>query len=147
MEREVGGRGIRERKVGDLNLTRDPGLDNEKRRPAPAPGVARALDHLNDVMGGAVDVYRTLHPKGRSYTHGTVEELGSRRRLDAWLAQASSLAGPGGIVSERRVDREAAGFSYVNAHTRRERYKESDHDCVQVTLRATTIPRPKARAA
>jgi len=33
--------------VGDLNLTRDPGLDNEKRRPAPAPRVARALDHLN----------------------------------------------------------------------------------------------------
>jgi len=63
--------------VGDLNLTRDPGLDNEKRHPAPAPGVARALDHLNDVMGGAVDVYRTLHPKGRSYTHGTVEKVGS----------------------------------------------------------------------
>ena len=34
----------------------------------------------------------------------------------------------------------------MNAHTRRERYKESDHDCVQVTLRATAIPQPKARA-
>ena len=42
--------------------------------------------------------------------------------------------------------RAAAGFSYVNAHTRKESYKQSDHDCVQLTLRGTSIPKPRAQA-
>ena len=50
------------------------------------------------------------------------------------------------MVSTRRVDREAAAFSYVNTHTRKEMHKTSDHDAVQITLRGTPIPRPQPRS-
>ena len=131
--------------AGDLNLTANPSLDNEKRHSAPTPEVAAALDRLAQVMSGATDVYRALYPQGREYTHGSVEKKGSRRRLDVWFAPPAALLGPCGVVSARRVDREAAAFSYVNAHSGKERSKESDHDCVQITLRGTSIPKPKAR--
>ena len=49
-------------------------------------------------------------------------------------------------MATRTVSRETAGFSYVNAHTRKESYKQSDHDCVQLTLRGTSIPKPRAQA-
>ena len=74
----------------------------------------KALNRLNQVMGGAVDVYRALHPRGRAYTHGTVEKgvtkPGSRRRLDAWMAPPSALAGPTGVVAARLLDKERTGF-------------------------------------
>ena len=133
--------------AGDLNLTCHPTLDNETPKPAPTPEVVKALTRLNRVMGGAVDVYRTLHPKGRAYTHGTVEKglikPGSRRRLDAWWAQPTALKGPTGVVSARLVHKERAGFSYTHAHTRKERFKESDHDAVQIVLRGALIPKPQ----
>jgi exonuclease III len=135
--------------AGDLNLTCHPTLDNETPKPAPTPEVVKALTRLNRVMGGAVDVYRTLHPKGRAYTHGTVEKglikPGSRRRLDAWWAQPTALKGPTGVVSARLVHKERAGFSYTHAHTRKERFKESDHDAVQIVLRGALIPKPQPR--
>ena len=70
---------------------------------------------------------------------------GSQRRLDAWFAAQRALSGPNGVVAARLVPRENAAFSYVNTHTRKECSKESDHDCVQIILRGTSIPRPKAR--
>jgi len=96
--------------AGDLNLTANPSLDNEKRHSAPTPEVAAALDRLAQVMSGATDVYRALYPQGREYTHGSVEKKGSRRRLDVWFAPPAALLGPCGVVSARRVDREAAAF-------------------------------------
>ena len=132
--------------AGDLNLTNHPTLDNEKWRPAPPPDVAQALCRLNQVMGGAQDVYRTLHPQGRAYTHGAPQKPGSGRRLDAWFAQADALTGPKGVVSARLVTRESAGFSYLHTHTRKEEHKESDHHAVQIILRATAIPKPKPRS-
>ena len=131
--------------AADLNLTCNPTLDNETRRPAPAPEVARALGHLCQATGGTKDAYRHINPQGRAYTHGSVEKAGSRRRLDAWFAPPSLLEGPTGVVSTRRVDREAAAFSYVDTHTRKEKSKQSDHDAVQITLRGTPIPRPQPR--
>ena len=132
--------------AADLNLTCNPTLDNETRRPGPTPEVARALDHLSQATGGTTDAYRRINPQGTAYTHGSVEKAGSRRRLDAWFAPESLLVGPTGVVSTRRVDREAAAFSYVDAHTRKERHKQSDHDAVQITLRDTPIPRPQPRS-
>ena len=135
--------------AGDLNLTCHPTLDNETPRPAPAPEVVKALTRLNQVMGGAVDVYRTLHPKGRMYTHGTVAKglikPGSRRRLDAWWAQPTALKGPTGVVSARLLHKERAGFSFTHAHNRSDKYKQSDHDAVQIILRGALIPKPKPR--
>ena len=131
--------------AGDLNLTQHPTLDNEVYRAAPAPAVVQVLHRLNAVMDGAVDVYRALNPGGRAYTHGTVETEGSQRRLDAWFAAQRALSGPNGVVAARLVPRENAAFSYVNTHTRKECSKESDHDCVQIILRGTSIPRPKSR--
>ena len=112
--------------AGDLNLTCHRILDNETPKPAPSPEVVAALNRLNQVMGGAIDVYRALHPQGRAYTHGTVEKgvtkPGSRRRLDAWMvtwmAPPSALTGPTGVVAARLLDKERAGFSYVDSHTR-----------------------------
>jgi len=136
--------------AGDLNLTCHRTLDNETPKPTPTPEVAKELDQLNRVMGGAVDVYRTLHPTGTAYTHGTTEKglikPGSRRRLDAWMAQRSALSGPTGVVSARLIDKESAAFSYVHSHTRKEIYKESDHDGVQIVLRGTLIPKPEPRS-
>ena len=131
--------------AGDLNLTQHPTLDNEVHHPAPAPAVVQVLHRLNAVMDGAVDVYRTLNPDGRACTHGTVEKEGSQRRLDAWFAAQRALSGPTGVVAARLVPRENAAFSFVNTHTRKECSKESDHDCIQIILRGTSIPRPKAR--
>ena len=95
--------------------------------------------------GGTKDAYRHIHPQGRAYTHGTAEKAGSRRRIDAWFAPSSLLEGTTGVVSTRRVDRDAAAFSYVDLHTRREKSKRSDHDAVQITLRGTPIPKPQPR--
>ena len=136
--------------AGDLNLTCHRVLDNETPRPTPPPEVMSALNGLNVVMGGAVDVYRALNPRGQTYTHGTVEKgvtkPGSRRRLDAWMAPPDALSGPTGVVSTRLLDKEGASFSYVHSHNRREIYKESDHDGVQIVLRGALIPKPEARA-
>ena len=96
-------------------------------------------------MGGTVDVYRALHPTGRACTHGDPQKTGSGRRLDAWFATQRALSGPYGVVATRLVPRESAAFSYVHTRTRKECSKESDHDCVQITLRGTSIPKPKAR--
>ena len=107
--------------AGDLNLTCHPTLDNETPKPAPAPEVVKALERLNQVMGGAVDVYRTLHPRGRSYTHGTIlkglTKPGSRRRLDAWWTQPSALQGPTGVVSARLTDAQREGKFLVHTCT------------------------------
>ena len=136
--------------AGDLNLTCHRILDNETPKPAPSPEVVEALSRLNQVMGGAIDVYRALHPQGRAYTHGTVEngvtKPGSRRRLDAWMAPPSALTGPTGVVAARLLDKVRTGFSYVNSHTRKEVYRESDHDGVQIVLRGALIPKPAPRA-
>ena len=43
------------------------------------------------------------------------------------------------------MHKEKAGFSYTHAHTRREKYKESDHDAVQIVLRGALIPKPQPR--
>ena len=136
--------------AGDLNLTCHRTLDNETPKPTPSPEVTAALNRLNQVMGGAIDVYRALHPTGRAYTHGTVEKgvtkPGSRRRLDAWMAPPGALSGPTGIVAARLLDKERTGFSYVDSHTRKEIYRESDHDGVQIVLRGALIPKPEPRA-
>jgi len=132
--------------AADLNLTCNPALDNETRRPAPTPEVARALDHLRQATGNTTDVYRRINPTGTAYTYGKPEKPGSGRRLDAWFAPQALLEGTTGVVSTRRVGREDAAFSYVNTHTRKEMHKQSDHDAVQITLRGTPIPRPQPRS-
>ena len=43
--------------AADLNLTCNPTLDNETRRPGPTPEVARALDHLSQATGGTLKHY------------------------------------------------------------------------------------------
>ena len=62
------------------------------------------------------------------------------------MAQRSALSGPTGVVSARLLDKESIAFSYVHSHTRKEVYKESDHDGVQIVLRGTLIPKPQPRS-
>ena len=132
--------------AGDLNMTMHRILDNEQPHATPSPGVMAALLKLDRVMGNAVDVYRTMHPDGGEFTHGRPEKR-NQRRIDMWRAPEDQLTGAGGVVATRSVSRETAGFSYVNMHTRKECYKQSDHDMVQHTLRLTQIRRQKPEPA
>ena len=132
--------------AGDLNMTMNRTIDNEQPHAAPSPGVMTALQKLDDLMGNAVDAYRTMHPLGGEFTHGRPEKK-NQRRIDMWRAQGDQLSGASGAVATRTVSRETAGFSYVNAHTRKECYKQSDHDMIQLTLRLTQIRREKPEPA
>jgi hypothetical protein len=62
------------------------------------------------------------------------------------MAPPSALTGPTGVVAARLLDKERAGFSYVDSHTRKEVYRESDHDGVQIVLRGALIPKPAPKA-
>ena len=62
------------------------------------------------------------------------------------MAPPSALTGPTGVVAARLLDKERTGFSYVDSHTRKEVYRESDHDGVQIVLRGALIPKPAPRA-
>ena len=128
--------------AGDLNLTLQAEDDELAQRVVPGPDAVAALDRLNQLMGGAVDLYRTQHPLGRRYTHG---KAGSRRHLDKWFAPPSHLQGDKGVVALKHVEKELLGFSYVRTRDRRERYKVPDHDMVQVVYRPTTFRAPPAK--
>ena len=130
--------------AADMNMTSHPTLDNETTHEAPTAEAMDALAELNDVMGGARDVYRDIRPRGEEHTHGKVE-LANRRRLDVMWAGNECLRGESGIVSVGHVSRMEAGYSYVNPATRREVHKTSDHDMVLATLRVTQMRRPKPR--
>ena len=112
--------------AADMNMTSHPTLDNETTHEAPTAEAMDALAELNDVMGGARDVYRDIRPRGEELTHGKVE-LANRRRLDVMWAGNECLRGESGIVSVGHVSRMEAGYSYVNPATRREVHKTSDH--------------------
>ena len=130
--------------AADLNMTPASALDDEADRKPPTQGVLAALQGLNGLFGDAADVYRTVSPRGRTYTHGRPEKK-NQRRIDAWYAAASLLVGAQGVVATRTVSREQAGFSYRSLHTRKEHHKTSDHCMVQVTLRTCDMARPPPR--
>ena len=129
--------------AGDLNLVLDPG-DEETASTPPGPEAVAALEQLDEVMGGAVDVFRQLFPKSREYTHGRKGQ-GDGRRIDTFRTTARDLQGASGIVAVRHVPRETLAFSYVTrARTGAgvETFKQGDHDAVQVVFRATTFKAP-----
>ena len=129
--------------AGDLNLVLDP-RDEEAPGTPPGPEAVAALEQLDEVMGGAIDVYRHLFPAGREYTHGKAERA-DRRRLDTFRATGRDLTGASGVVAVRHVAREALAFSYVSrAKTGAgvETFKQGDHDAVQIVFRATTFKAP-----
>ena len=126
---------------GDMNFTTSHLDDQQPDRPAPSPGLLDALSHLNDITGGSIDVYRAIHPHNAVYTHGKPEK-GNQRRIDWLCGSRQLLAGPSGVVAASIVPREAAAFSYLNLHTRKEVHKQSDHDMLQVVLRTCKIMKP-----
>ena len=54
------------------------------------------------------------------------------------------LVGAGSELLARAAPADELGC-YVHTRSRKECSKESDHDCVHITLRGTSIPKPKAR--
>ena len=128
--------------AGDLNMTLFP-LDDETPHVEPSPEAIAALEQLDTVMGGAVDVYRRLFPQGVAYTHGKPQHM-NRRRLDTWRVPPVNLQGEHGVVAVRHVTREKLGFSYVHEGRGFEKYKQSDHDGVQIVFRATNFEAPPA---
>ena len=128
--------------AGDLNMTLNSADEEGSKHLPPSPAAVAALFEFDNLMHDAVDVYRQLNPTGRRYTHGKV---GERRHLDQWRTATSDLQGAGGVVASMRVDKETAGFSYVHTGSRRERYKQADHDMVQIIFRPTTFKAPPVK--
>ena len=108
-----------------------------------------ALLKRDHVMGNAVDVYRAMQPNGGEFTHGRPKKR-NQRRID--ICNVASTRGPARRSRRRGGDalgepRETAGFSYVKMQTRKECYKQSDHNIVQLTLRLPYAdPPPEAGA-
>ena len=97
--------------------------------PRPPPDLAHARFPLSVFFTAAGGVYHSL----------------VHRPWCRWFI-LNKLVSQKTIVAARLLDKERTGFSYVDSHTRKEVYRESDHDGVQIVLRGALIPKPEPRA-